>query len=99
LPDDDEEQVTMVERLGDAPIEAKYREQMNAVARALDQTFNGDAKGNDRKVGFVLLLFEFGEKEGRCNYISNGADRRDVVTLLKEQIKRFEGQPELSGHG
>lgn len=83
--------------LGDAPIEAQYRNQMQAIAQALDQTFNGDAKGNDRKTGFVLLVFEFGEKEGRCNYISNGADRADIVTLLKEQIKRFEGQPEMKG--
>lgn len=83
--------------LGDAPIEPKYREMMNGVARALDETFNGDARGKDRKVGFVLLLFEFGEQEGRCNYISNGANRKDVVTLLKEQIKRFEGQPDVAG--
>ena len=35
--------------------------------------------------------------EGRCNYISNGADRKDIVVMLKEQIKRFEGQPEMKG--
>jgi hypothetical protein len=85
------------QRLGDAPIEETYRAQMNAVAQGLDQIFNGDAKGPDRRVGFVLLVFEFGEQEGRCNYISNGADRKDVVTLFKEQIKRFEGQPEAEG--
>ena len=88
----------MPERLGDAPIEEAYRKQMQGVARALDEAFNGDARGNDRKVGFVLLVFEFGEKEGRCNYISNGADRKDIVTLFKEQIKRFEGQPDMTGH-
>jgi hypothetical protein len=85
--------------LGDAPIDEKYRQMMNAVAEALDRTFNDDARGADRKVGFVLLVFEFGEKEGRCNYISNGADRKDIVTLFKEQIKRFEGQPDMTGHG
>jgi hypothetical protein len=88
----------MPDRLGDAPIEDKYREQMQAIAAALDELLNGEAKGADRKVGFVLLLFEFGEKEGRCNYISNGADRRDIVTLFKEQIKRFEGQPDMKGN-
>ncbi len=88
----------MPERLGDAPIEPAYREMMNAVAHALDQTFNGDAKGNDKKVGFVLLLFEYGEKHGRANFISNGADRKDVVALFKEMIARFEGQPEMTGH-
>jgi hypothetical protein len=88
----------MSELLGDAPIDQKYRAMMNAVAEALDGTFNGKARGADREVGFVLLVFPFGEKEGRCNYISNGADRRDIVTLMKEQIKRFEGQPDMKGH-
>lgn len=85
-------------RLGDAPIEPEYIERMNKLARAIDKIFNGDAEGKDRKTGFILLVFPFGESEGRCNYISNGADRRDVVIMLKEQIKRFEGQPEMKGH-
>jgi hypothetical protein len=89
----------MTERLGDAPIEPSYIEQMNKVARILDGIFNGDAIGKDRKVGFVLLVFPFDSHEGRANYISNGADRRDVVNLFKEQIKRFEGQPEVTGRG
>jgi hypothetical protein len=41
--------------LGDAPIDPQYREMMNGVAAALDEAFNGEAKGADRKVGFVLL--------------------------------------------
>jgi hypothetical protein len=86
-----------MKRLGDAPIEPEYREKMNELARFLDRYWNDHARGKDRKVGFVLLVFPFGEQEGRCNYISNGADRRDIVTLFKEQIKRFEGQPELTG--
>lgn len=82
----------MTNQLGDAPIEQKYREQMQAIAHVLDETFNGEAKGSARKTGFVLLVFPFGDHGGRCNYISNGADRKDVVALMKEQIKRFDGQ-------
>lgn len=89
----------MNERLGDAPIEESYRAQMNAVAAGLDDVFNGQARGADKKVGFVLMLFEYGSHDGRCNYISNGADRKDVVTLMKEMIARFEGQPEVAGRG
>jgi hypothetical protein len=70
---------------------------MVAVAQALDELFNGDAKGKDRATGFVLLVFPFNDHGGRANYISNGADRRDIVTLMKEQIARFEGQPERQG--
>jgi hypothetical protein len=88
----------MAERLGDKPIDQKYRGKMNAVAEALDRTFNGEAHGAERKVGFVLLVFEFGEKEGRANFISNGADRKDIVALFKEMIQRFSGQPDVRGH-
>lgn len=85
-------------RLGDAPVEEEYHARMTAVARTVDEFFNGDAKGPDRKVGFVLLVFPFEEKgEGRCNFMSNGANRQDIVTLFKEMIARFEGQPETSG--
>jgi hypothetical protein len=85
------------ERLGDAPIEPQYLEKMHAVAAALDELFNGDAKGDKRETGFVVMVFPFGDVTGRCNYISNGADRRDIVTLMKEMIARFEGQRELGG--
>lgn len=87
----------MTHQLGDGPIEEEYSQTMNAIAQGLDEILNGHNKGKDRKVGFVLLVFPFDEKEGRCNYISNGADRKDIVVLMKEQIKRFEGQPEVSG--
>lgn len=84
--------------IGDGPIEQRYRDLMNETARGLDKIFNGDKRGKDRSTGFVLLVFPFGAADGRCNYISNGADRRDIVTLFKEQIKRFEGQPETKGN-
>ncbi len=82
--------------IGDAPIESAHREQMQAIAEVLDDTFNGNLRGKDRKVGFVLLVFPFTGHEGRANYISN-AERKDIVVLLKEQIARFEGQPEMTG--
>jgi hypothetical protein len=89
--------------LGDKPVEPEYREMMNAVAKGLDKIFNGDAHGNDRKTGFVLLVFKFKDHDHsvdpRCNFISNGADRKDIVILMKEMIARFEGQPELKGSG
>lgn len=85
------------QRLGDAPIENRFHEDMNKLAKAIDIMFNGDKRGEDRDVGFVLLVFPFGDTSGRANYISNGADRQDIVTLMKEQIKRFEGQPDIRG--
>lgn len=87
----------MGKQLGDAPVDAEYREKMVAVAQALDEIFNGQDRGKARKTGFVLLVFPYADHDGRCNYISNGADRNDIVTLFREQIARFEGQPEMQG--
>lgn len=70
---------------------------MNNVMQALDEMFNPGLRGKARKVGVIVLVFPYGENEGRCNYISNGANRKDIVAMFKEQIKRFEGQPETKG--
>jgi hypothetical protein len=84
--------------LGDAPIQPEYVEQMNQLARFIDQKFNGLAKGKARKAGFVLLVFPFGENDGaRCNFSSNGADRADLAVLFKEMAARMAGMPEVKG--
>lgn len=81
--------------IGDAPIEKEYVDQMNALAIAIDEIFNGtpEERGDKpRTVGFVLMMFKMGDvAEGRMNYISN-ADRADVLTALKEQVAHFEGR-------
>jgi hypothetical protein len=85
------------QRLGDAPVEAAYAGAMRAAAMGIDALFNGDAKGADRETGFVLMVFPYGDHSGRCNYMSNGADRRDVLVLMKEMVARFSGQADVSG--
>ena len=79
----------MVEQIGDGPIEPRYVDVMKAIAEGLDKVLNGEAHHKDPETGFVLLVFPFHEYQGRCNYISN-AERVDVLTLLKDQIRRFE---------
>lgn len=83
---------------GDAPLDLAYEREMKAIAQVLDVTFNGDIKGPTRKTGFVLLVFPFNEREGRCNYISNGANRADIIKLLREQANRFEADTGQVGH-
>jgi hypothetical protein len=85
--------------LGDGPIEPQYQEQMVELARFLNEYFNGDLRGTARQTGFVLLVFPFQGHEGRVNYISNGADREDIIALFTQQIARFRGTPDQSGHG
>lgn len=82
--------------IGDAPVEERYRAEMEAIVRSIDQLFNGPVR--PRKTGFILLVFPYGETEGRCNYMSNGANREDVKVMLREQLARFEGQPEIKGN-
>lgn len=80
----------------DDNIQSEYEAKMNALAATIDDFFNGEAKGHDRKTAFVLLISPFGDTEGRVNYISNG-ERKDIVTMMKEIIARFEGWPEMRG--
>lgn len=84
-------------RLGDAPIQPELRVVMNKMAAAIDEALNEGVKHGHGRYGFLMMVFPFDDFDGRCNYISN-ANRDDVVTLLKEQLKRFEGQPDIEGH-
>jgi hypothetical protein len=91
----------MSKRLGDAPIENHLETVMGALAQGVDEILNGPRSKitGDRYVqnGFILMVFPFEGHEGRCNYVSN-ARREDIVILLKEQLARFEGQPDIRGH-
>ena len=81
----------------DEQVEPALRERMNKLATLIDQALNEGAKRGHGRYGFCMMVFPFDGFDGRCNYISN-ADRADVVTLLKEQLARFSGQPEITGH-
>jgi cobalamin biosynthesis Mg chelatase CobN len=90
--------MTTENQIGDATIEAKYSEQMQAMASVIDEFLNGkDTPKQDKKIGFILQVYPLETHEGRCNYISN-AERKDVLVMLKEQVARFEGQAELKGN-
>ena len=86
----------MSKRLGDAPIDPELHKLMNALAHGIDELLNGKPP-TTKTNGFILMIFPFEDHEGRCNYISN-AHREDVVTMLKEQVARFEGQAEMKGN-
>lgn len=73
------------------PIDPKYHAQMQALAVTLDELLNGEGcKPEDRKTGFFLTLFPFGEPS-RFNYISN-AEKLDVRAMLKDVVARIEGR-------
>jgi hypothetical protein len=62
----------MTDTIGDEPLEPRFAAQMNALAGALDKILNDEARGEDRNVGFVLMVFPIHSFDGRCNYVSNG---------------------------
>jgi hypothetical protein len=78
----------------DEKIEARYKREMNTLAHVLDEHFNDPEQ--PKHTAFVLLVMPFGDVSGRVNYISNGK-RADIVTMMKEVLARFEGQPEQKG--
>lgn len=74
------------------PIDPAWADTMRGLMAVLDDTFNHGLKPPNKKVGIVLLMFEYGDADGkRTNYISNGADRADMIKLFRELADRFEG--------
>jgi hypothetical protein len=70
-------------------IDPLFKEMMNDLAGFLDQMFNGDLRGGDRKNAFVLLVMPFNGPPGaRTNYISN-AKRESIIEMMEEVVARF----------
>lgn len=70
---------------------------LQASMAALDEHFNGEkpkglAPGDHswRRWGLAILQFKFGTNDGIANYVSNGADRADMIPFLRETADRFE---------
>ena len=83
--------------MAEGPVDPKYREALNGLANDLDNILNGGLKGEDRTVGFALLLFDFNAPvTGRVNYISN-ADRRDMIQGMKSWIEQAEAREKKDG--
>lgn len=102
IQEDRAKRASIMPGLGDGAIEPAVNGLMNDIAGTLDLVFNsedGKTVPRVRKTGFVLLTFPYGDETGRCNFISNGADRRDIVTMFREMIGRFEGAPIEPGGG
>lgn len=77
--------------MSEQQIQQKFQEQMSAIARAIQEIFNGPVPVEKSKVGFALLVFDMEVKpENRTNYMSN-VNRKDMLNAMKEFIARAEG--------
>lgn len=85
-----------------APIQADLNAIMNAVARGLDDAFNGqNCAPEDKRVWFFLAAGNFGEggqmpTTNRFNYISN-ADKLDIRATLHDVLARIEARMQPGG--
>lgn len=64
---------------------------MQRAAEKLDHHFNGLAQGVDRKVGFILVVYPYGEGPRDANYVASSAD--GTVGVLKRLVERLEKRP------
>lgn len=76
-------------RLGDGPIEQKHRELMNALAEGVDEALNGNARGKDRKVGFVLLVFPFDGHERQAPIKGKAQTYRSLWRIITHPAFRL----------
>ena len=74
------------------PVDKRYVAQMNELAHVIEAWLNGPKQiGVEPKIGFVLLVSEFGQiHDGRVNYISNG-DRENMLVMMEEYLARARG--------
>ena len=70
-------------------IEEAFEARMQAIGRSLDHMLNPPDR--PKEIGFVLLMFAFGDKAfARMNYLSN-ADRPQMTEALRELVRKFDG--------
>lgn len=64
--------------------EAAQAAAFQALARGLDEALNGELRGDDREVGFVLLAFPFHNSDEAASFVSNGDP--DFIGILEHQL-------------
>jgi hypothetical protein len=62
---------------------------MGAVGTLLDRALNGDAEGENRTMGWVVLLYPLDGRPCTSRYSSN-LDRQGLATVLREQADRLD---------
>ncbi len=76
------------EPIKDGELDKATRNMMQGTASALDDIFNGvDCPHEDKKYGFLVMVFPFSDENRRGNYISN-CNRKDMITTMREFIAR-----------
>ncbi len=76
------------EEIVDGELDEPTRNVMKGTAMVLDDIFNGvDCPHEDKKYGFLVMVFPFSDENRRGNYVSN-CKRKDIITTMREFIAR-----------
>ena len=66
----------------------RLRGPMVKAAEALNRALNLPFADAEDTTGFIILVFPFGEEEGRCHLLTN-ARREEIAGLLLDQAEAY----------
>lgn len=66
---------------------------MKTLAAVIDEALNGELKGDERKVGFALVVFPYSEPHnGRVNYTGLKGSQSFAREALQELLLRWDSE-------
>lgn len=69
----------------------EQRDLLKILLDEMDKLLNGGVPGPEKKLGFVVLVFKFGDlATSPCEYVSN-TSKDSVLAVMKVLVTRLEG--------
>lgn len=66
------------------PINPEHEKFMKGIGDALDQLLN---PSGEKKIGFTLFCYKFGDAEGQMDYVAN-TKVEDIVELMRSFVEK-----------
>lgn len=86
-----EDNTTPEQQAEQARLDAKGREVAHMIDRACNPEMRHPRDFANRRVGFALLLFSFGDPPQLATYLSNGS-REDMIRTIEEWLQRVKAR-------
>lgn len=75
------------------PIEEDTDKTMRAMGIAIDDFINKDL--TEKKYGYVLIVFQFGDNDEKVGHYISNADRKDMIKALREKADILENKMDI----